>query len=42
MGYLTRDALEAMGFAHLGKDVQISEKASIYGAGRVSVGDFST
>ena len=41
MGYLTRDALEAMGFASLGKDVQISEKASIYGASRISIGDRS-
>ena len=35
---LSRDALEAMGFAALGEDVQISERASIYGASRIRIG----
>ncbi len=38
MGYLSRERLEAMGFASLGQDVLISEKASIYGAERIALG----
>ena len=39
MAYLTQAALEAMGFAHLGADIQISERASIYNPERISLGD---
>jgi acetyltransferase-like isoleucine patch superfamily enzyme len=39
MAYLTRNALEAMGFAELGQDVRISDKASIYEPGKMSLGD---
>lgn len=36
---LSRSELETMGFAHLGKDVQISEQARFYGAHRIVIGD---
>jgi len=39
MGILSRDALESMGFAALGADLRISDRASIYGAARISLGD---
>lgn len=39
MGYLTQDALAAMGFARLGKNVKISDKASIYDAEKMEIGD---
>jgi galactoside O-acetyltransferase len=38
MALLSRDALEALGFAALGEDVRISERASIYGAARIRLG----
>lgn len=41
MPYLSRDALEALGFASLGRNVKISDKASIYGAEQMHVGDNS-
>lgn len=41
MSFITNDELKAMGFKHLGKDVKISSKASIYNAKNISVGDFS-
>ena len=41
MGYLSREALEAMGFASLGRNVRISDKASIYGAEEMRIGDHS-
>ncbi|WP_371060669.1 hypothetical protein [Rhodosalinus sp. 5P4] len=41
MGYLTQDALKAMGFAHLGKNVKISDKASIYEPEKMEIGDNS-
>ena len=41
MAYLDRAALEAMGFAHLGREVKISDKAAIYGANEMSIGDHS-
>ena len=41
MGYLSREAMEAMGFKHLGKNVKISDKASIYNADQISIGDES-
>lgn len=41
MAYLTQSQLEAMGFAKLGKNVRISDKASIYGAEQMKIGDYS-
>lgn len=41
MPYLSRDDLLAMGFKALGKNVKISDKASIYDAGLMEVGDNS-
>jgi galactoside O-acetyltransferase len=35
---LSRDAIERVGFAFVGEDVQISDKASFYGAARISLG----
>ena len=40
MSYLTQEQLEAMGFKHLGKHVKISDKASIYNADEMSIGDY--
>src|SRR6056297_248318 len=39
MGYLSRPDLEAMGFAALGRNVKISEKASIYEPEKMEIGD---
>lgn len=39
MAYLSEDALRAMGFAELGKNVKISDKAAIYGVGQMRIGD---
>ncbi|QOY93622.1 acyltransferase [Massilia sp. UMI-21] len=39
MAMLSRAALEAMGFAALGQNVMISDRVSIYNAGRVSIGN---
>lgn len=39
MAYLTREALESMGFQSLGQNVKISDKASIYEASKMSIGD---
>jgi galactoside O-acetyltransferase len=36
---LSRNALEAIGFASIGADVHISDKASFYGAGRIKIGN---
>ena len=41
MAYLTRPQLEAMGFKHLGQNVKVSDKASIYNADQISIGDES-
>jgi acetyltransferase-like isoleucine patch superfamily enzyme len=41
MAYLSDDALRAMGFAELGINVKISDKAAIYGAEEMRVGDHS-
>lgn len=41
MAYLTEDALQAMGFAALGRNVRISDKAAIYGASEMRIGDNS-
>jgi len=39
MAFLTEDAVAALGFAHIGRDVRISDKASIYRAERISIAD---
>jgi dTDP-4-amino-4,6-dideoxy-D-glucose acyltransferase len=39
MGYLTPDEARALGLAHLGEHVQISDTARIHGAGAISIGD---
>lgn len=39
MGYLNLEQLANMGFARIGRDVKISDKASLYGCGRISIGD---
>lgn len=41
MAYLTQEALRAMGFASLGQNVKISDKAAIYDADRIRIGDHS-
>ena len=38
MAMLSRDALEALGFAAVGQNVQISDRASFYGASRIHLG----
>jgi galactoside O-acetyltransferase len=35
---LSRRDIECMGFASIGENVQISDKASFYGAGRITIG----
>lgn len=39
MACYSREQLEKMGFAALGEDVRISDKASIYGAGNIRIGN---
>lgn len=41
MAYLSEDALREMGFAALGVNVKISDKAAIYGADQMRIGDNS-
>jgi galactoside O-acetyltransferase len=41
MAYLNADQLAAMNFKHLGKNVMISDKASIYNADQIEIGDNS-
>ncbi len=38
MAFISRTAIEAMGFASVGSNVQISDKASFYGASRMQIG----
>lgn len=38
MAMLGREAIEALGFASVGENVQISDRASFYGAGRIALG----
>ncbi|RZJ29947.1 MAG: acyltransferase [Flavobacterium sp.] len=38
MGFLSRDVLEQMGFAALGENVSISDKASIYNPSKITIG----
>lgn len=39
MAMLSRDAIEKMGFASVGKNVQISDRASFYGISMIAVGN---
>ena len=39
MAMLSREAIEAMGFARVGRNVLVSDKASFYGAERISLGN---
>ncbi len=39
MAYLGQQELRGLGFKHLGSDVQLSDKASVYGAARIEIGD---
>lgn len=39
MAFLTQEQLEQIGFKSLGKGVLLSDKASIYGAARIEIGD---
>jgi dTDP-4-amino-4,6-dideoxy-D-glucose acyltransferase len=39
MAFLSEDAVAALGFARVGRDVKISEKASIYRPERISIAD---
>lgn len=41
MSYLTDAELQGMGFKKLGKGVKISDKASIYDAAKIEIGDYS-
>lgn len=41
MGYLSEKMLRAMGFAEIGRNVMISDKAAIYGADQMRLGDNS-
>ncbi|MBD8753484.1 acyltransferase, partial [Pseudomonas fluorescens] len=41
MAYLTNEQLALIGFKKLGKDVKISDRASIYNADQIEIGDFS-
>lgn len=41
MGYLSESALEELNFKSLGRGVKISDKASIYDAALMDIGDFS-
>lgn len=41
MAYLTRAALENMGFRRLGRDVRVSDRAAIYEPDQIEIGDFS-
>jgi len=38
MAMLPRDAIESIGFANVGNNVHISDRASIYGANRIFIG----
>lgn len=41
MGYLTPDEIKKIGFKSIGKGVKISDKASIYDAEKIEIGDHS-
>lgn len=37
MGFLSKEEIEKIGFLYIGTDVKISDKASIYGASKISI-----
>ncbi|QDL39143.1 acyltransferase [Rhodoferax sediminis] len=39
MAMLTREAIETLGFASVGENVQLSDRASFYGASRIALGN---
>lgn len=39
MGLLTREQIESMGFAYVGKNPRLSDKASYYNCGEIVIGD---
>jgi acetyltransferase-like isoleucine patch superfamily enzyme len=39
MAYLGQQGLRDLGFKHLGSNVELSDKASVYGAARIEIGD---
>lgn len=39
MGFLSQESVAHMGFAHVGRNVKISDRASFYGISRISIGD---
>jgi dTDP-4-amino-4,6-dideoxy-D-glucose acyltransferase len=41
MAFLTKEEIKKIGFKYVGLDVQISDKASIYNAKNIEIGDFS-
>lgn len=41
MAFLSQSALEQLGFKSLGRDVKISDKASIYNCDQIEIGDYS-
>lgn len=41
MSFYTQDELQELGFKHLGNNVKISRKSSLYGAEYISIGDNS-
>ena len=41
MAFLSEEQLAGMGFRRLGRNVRISERASIYNADQIEIGDFS-
>ncbi|MDY0274473.1 MAG: acyltransferase [Desulfomicrobium sp.] len=41
MAYYTEDQLKALGFKYLGKNIKISDKASIYDCDQIEIGDNS-
>ena len=41
MAYLTKEQLEAVGFKRVGENVKVSDKASIYNAELIELGDYS-
>jgi acetyltransferase-like isoleucine patch superfamily enzyme len=41
MAYHTQEQLESLGFKHVGKNVKVSEKASIYNCEQIEIGDNS-
>jgi acetyltransferase-like isoleucine patch superfamily enzyme len=41
MAYYTQEQLESLGFKHVGKNVKVSDKASIYNCEQIEIGDNS-